>query len=75
MADMLKTGTLVVIDSQHIDIPPGCTGHIAEARKDDEGYVIYRLKVANPVPLGLGLHRNAAGELWLCDFEVKPVSH
>ena len=68
MPQPLPNGTAV-----DVDIAQGlarCQGRIAEADYDD-GW-LYRIEVTTGD--ACDDHRNEKGDLWVCQFEVKPLS-
>jgi hypothetical protein len=63
----LETGTPVAIDiAQGLAVAQG----IITGADYDDGWV-YRVDVTSGD--GCQEHRNEAGELWVCDFEVRPI--
>ena len=65
----LPNGTPVHVRSDHF--PEECDGRITKGRRDGGGWV-YRVEVT--AGDRLDAHRNHEGELWVCDFEVQPLS-
>ena len=63
----LSTGTRVHVRSDHF--AGQCDGIITACRYD-EGW-LYRLDVT--AGDRLEEHRNERGELWVCDFEIRPI--
>ena len=64
----LAVGTRVHVRSAHFG--GQCEGVITATEYDD-GW-LYRIDVTSGDPLDE--HRNDTGELWVCDFEVEPIS-
>ena len=63
----LETGTPVVIDiAQGLAIAQG----VITAADYDDGWM-YRIDVTGGHDCHA--HRDEAGELWVCDFEVRPI--
>ncbi len=63
----LEVGTPVQIDiAQGLAIAQG----VVTAAEYDDGW-LYRIDVTGGEDCGS--HRNEAGELWVCDFEVRPT--
>jgi hypothetical protein len=62
----ITNGTRVRVQSDHF--AQQCEG-VVTAAEYDEGW-LYRIDVTDGDQLDR--HRNDAGELWVCDFEVHP---
>ena len=67
-ATNLAVGTRVHVRSEHFS--EQCMG-VVTASEYEDGW-LYRIDVRSGD--SLDRHRNDAGELWVCDFEVEPIS-